>query len=88
MSTWDEIGAKLHTLATTSGGLHALYKPVVRIEIYEHDDEVTVEVGRCKGMDEIVIRKGALDGRAYPEALLAMLDEALREAQKPKGEST
>lgn len=36
---------------------HALYKPVVRLEFYEHDDIYRIELGRCKGVggdDDIV----------------------------------
>lgn len=81
-SLWEQIGGELDALVTTSGGRHKLHKPVVRIEVYEHDDEVTVEVDRCKGSGGVVIRKGALGAESYPSALLRLLKEARAEAEK------
>ena len=54
MSTWDEVGRELYELATLRGGPRDIYKPVIRIEYYEHDDCLRVEVGRCKGMENIL----------------------------------
>jgi hypothetical protein len=94
MSLWDEIGAEIDALAKARGGPFQLYKPVLRIELYEHDDDVevkvgrakgasdvdlaSVEVGRCKSLDEVVIRSASMSGRPYQECLL----EALRNARK------
>lgn len=83
MSVWDEIGAEIDAIAKTDGGPCGLYKPVLRIEIYEHDDEVRVELGRCKSMDEIVATRSALGGKTYPEALLETLRE-LRSHVRPR----
>lgn len=41
-----------------SNSRHGLYKPVIRLELYEHDDEYHVTIGRCKGVgmdDDIVV---------------------------------
>ena len=76
MSTWDQIGAALEQLANAGGGKLQLYKPVVRIEVYGHDDQVSVEVGRCKSMDEVVIEVEVMNGRPWPEALLVALTAA------------
>ncbi len=40
------------------GGL--IYKPVIRLEFYEHDDEYSAVLGRCKGImgDDTDIRVG------------------------------
>jgi len=48
------IGADRHP---ARDGRIGLYKPVFRIEAYEHDDEYSVVIGRCKctGMDDDVV---------------------------------
>jgi len=48
------IGADRHP---ARDGRTGLYKPVFRIEAYEHDDEYSVVIGRCKctGMDDDVV---------------------------------
>lgn len=66
MSKWDEVGAALIDLATIRGGPKDVYKPVVRIEYYEHDECVRVEVGRCKGMETVV---ACADGMAEGSVL-------------------
>lgn len=40
-------------------GRHGLYKPVIRVEMYEHDDEYSVVIGRCKcvGMDDDIVAR-------------------------------
>lgn len=82
MSTWDEVGAALEELATIRGGPHKLYKPVVRVEYYEHDEVVTVEVGRCKGMEEVVIRKSVTSAQeSVDDCLLVALKAAIAEAK-------
>lgn len=80
-SLWDLIGHEFQALATARGGKHQLYKPAIRIEVYEHDDCVTLEVGRCKGMEEIVIQKDSIS-ESYPLAILRLLREARTEAEK------
>lgn len=81
-SLWDQIGTELEALANASGGKHKLYKPVIRIEVYEHDDQVDVEVDRCKGNNGVVIQKGAMSG-SWQEGLLRSLREARVEAETP-----
>ena len=52
----DMIATLMRDIGSLRGGSFSLYKPVVRVEFFEHDEESTVEVGRCKGMEEIVLR--------------------------------
>lgn len=78
---WDAVERKLHALSTARGGSLKIYKPVVRIEWYEHDGIATVEVGRCKGMEEIVLTASAQAEHAA-EAISAALEKALLALEK------
>lgn len=77
---WQKIGAEIEALANTSGGKHGLYKPTVKIEIYEHDDQVRVEVDRSKGSGGVVI---TIDRMSVPwqDGLLDALCAAKTEAE-------
>ena len=75
MNSTDEMLVRIGRLR---GGEHQLYKPVVVLEFYEHDDEATVRIGRCKGMEEIVLTVSAMGGsdaigRALSKALAELL---------------
>lgn len=59
---WLRIGKDLQRLATLRGGPLDLYKPFIRIEIFEHDDYVHVQVGRCKSLDELVFSRSSVEG--------------------------
>lgn len=78
MTLWDEVGKAFEELALLRGGPRDLYKPVIRIEYYEHDGCVTVQVGRCKSMDEIVVdeRHESGGGDPMPADILACLKKA------------
>lgn len=64
-SKWDEVGALFQEISTLRGGPEKLYKPVVRIEYYEHDGIVNVAVGRCKGMDDIAASAQVWEDQNY-----------------------
>ncbi len=65
-AAWEVLAhvAHLHQERGSPGGF--IYKPVVRLEFYEHDDCYEVVIGRCKGImgdvkhdknyDDIVVR--------------------------------
>ena len=54
------------------GGPHNFYKPVVRLEYYEHDGQAHCAIGRCKGMDDIVVIEEAWADGGPDEAAMAM----------------
>lgn len=83
-SEWSEIPRLLHEVFMTSGGPKGLGKPAVRIEIYEHDDDVMVEVGRNKGFDEVVSHVSYVGSKTYPEALVHCLRIVLTEVRGGK----
>lgn len=62
------------------GGPHNLYKPVVRIEWYEWDGNAFVEVGRCKGMEEVVAKASRSGLNAE-----AVISEALDDIERQLG---
>lgn len=49
-AAWEVVDA----VGKFRGGPNNLYKPVVRVEWYEHDGIATVVIGRCKGLEDIV----------------------------------
>lgn len=51
----EDLEAFLRWVGQLRGGAFNLYKPVVRVEFFEHDEIWTIQVGRCKGMEEIVL---------------------------------
>lgn len=54
------------------GGPHNIYKPVIRLEYYEHDGIANVSVGRCKGMEDVVA-----DAEVWEEHGEASADQAM-----------
>lgn len=68
----------LREVSTLRGGSLNIYKPVVALEWYEHDDVASIRVGRCKGLEEIVYQKtftGHDAVRVVLEGALAALKE-------------
>lgn len=71
-SAWDKVGALFEEISALRGGPYRLYKPVVRIEYYEHDGIVNAAVGRCKGMDDIVARAQVWEDETVPDQRCAV----------------
>lgn len=95
MSLWDTIGRELYGLACLDGGPEHIYKPVIRLEYYEHDGEVRVFVGRCKGVEDLAgeateyeIHSAGFDADAFPKALLSAIRKARANAMgEPRAET-
>lgn len=73
---WNDVGEAIERISVMRGGPKGLYKPVVRVEWYEHDNAADVAVTRCKGdfgsRDNIAAEASAYGGTA-PEAIFRAL---------------
>lgn len=71
-------------------GRSAFYKPVIRLELYEHDGEYECRIGRCKGFgdDDVsakVYERSVDEGRFEDEATYAMCQAICLAALKAVG---
>lgn len=60
-------------------GMAAFYKPVVKLEWYEHDGDLSVSVGRCKGFGDDTVHVSTYGGGDFgPRAAEAICLAALK----------
>lgn len=72
----DEVGALLKGIGSLRGGKFNLYKPLITLEFYEHDDVAWLQLDRCKNSGEIVYRSSTVMG---PDALMRCLRKTLED---------